>query len=267
MKPPQVATAPRATGSVESRETYTNGYDNAALAFMQRRTLATHGRFIEPFLRPGLRLLDLGCGPGNLTLDLAQRVVPHGSVVGIDRHEDQFAEARLWSSRLPVEFRAMDAYRLDLEDESFDGVFSHALFEHLSSPLDALKEAHRVLKEGGFIGLRSPDWGGVVVHPCSRELQAAFDARLDLQTRNGGNVHAGRHLGDWLWQAGFSAVTVSASYQIYDDNAFIVDHIASQLEKNGQGGHAATWKQWGENPHAMFAQAWFEATGFKETAS
>ena len=246
------------------REIYTNGYGDAALRFLRRRTLATHGRFVEPLLAPGQHLLDLGCGPGTLTLELAWRIGSGGRVVGVDRDGDQFHEARAISDELPVEFRTMDAYRLDFPGNSFDGVFSHALFEHLAAPGDALTEVHRVLKPGGFVALRSPDWGGFIVHPSDDAMRAAFAARLDLQTRNGGHVYAGRHLGDWLRQAGFGSIQVSASYEIYDDKAFIVEHIASQLERDGQQTHGAAWRKWGENPHTLFTQAWFEAIAVKE---
>src|SRR5205814_2002456 len=134
------------------------------------------------------------------------------------------------------------AYRLEFENDTFDGVFSHALFEHLAQPLGALAEVHRVLKPGGFAGLRSPDWGGLLVHPCDEATQSALSARTALQTRNGGNVHAGRHLGEWLRQAGFEAVTITASYEIYPENTPIVEHIASQLEKDRQPNHAQAWR-------------------------
>lgn len=246
-------------------EIYTNGYGEAALNFLKGRTLASHGNFIEPFLRPGQRILDPGCGPGSITFGIARQVAPHGSVVGVDRSEGQFEYARVAAEGLPVAFRAMDAYRLELEDDSFDGIFSHALFEHVARPLDILREARRVLKRGGFIGLRSPDWGGAVIHPEDEATRAALKARTDLQVRNGGNVHAGRHLGGWLRQAGFCDVAVSASCEIYPDKRFIVEHIASQLENDGQPGHGAAWRKWGQHPEAMFAQAWFEATARKET--
>jgi ubiquinone/menaquinone biosynthesis C-methylase UbiE len=246
-----------------SAEIYTPGYDRMAIDFMRRRTLASHGHFIEPLIRPGMRLLDLGCGPGTITLDLAARLGPIGSVMGVDRSEAQLNEARAAAGALPVIFRAMDAYRLELEDESFDAVVSHALFEHLSQPLNALREVRRVLKTEGFVALRSPDWGGTVVHPSDEKLDAAMRARLELQTRNGGDVYAGRKLGGWLKRAQFKSVRTSASYEIYPENAPIVEHIASQLERDGEIEYASVWRKWGENPEAMFAQAWFEGIAFK----
>ncbi len=166
-------------------ETYTNGYGDDALRLMTRRTLASHGAFILPLLQPGQCILDLGCGPGNLTRELAQRVAPGGSVVGVDRSGGQLPALAAEEGEA-VTFHAMDAYQLAFEDASFDGVFSHALFEHVARPLDVLAEARRVLRPGGFIGLRSPDWGGMVLHPWDAAIGEALAARLALQTRNGG---------------------------------------------------------------------------------
>jgi ubiquinone/menaquinone biosynthesis C-methylase UbiE len=246
-----------------SVEIYTPGHGQAVIEFMSRRTVATHAQFIESLLKPGRRVLDLGCGPGTITLDLARRLIPFGSVVGVDSSETQFLEARAATGALPVIFHAMDAYRLELEDGSFDGVFSHALFEHLSQPLNVLREVRRVLKPDGFVALRSPDWGGFVVHPWEEKIETAMKARMELQTRNGGDVYAGRKLGDWLRQSGFESVQLSASYEIYPENDPIVEHIASQLERDEQRESASVWRSWGENPQAMFAQAWFEAIAFK----
>ena len=243
-------------------EIYTNGYDDAVLGFMLRRKLSTHGQILEPLLQPGLHLLDLGCGPGNMTREIAERVSPNGSIVGVDRNGSQFPRAQA-AQHLPIHFQEMDAYALAFPDNTFDGIFSHALLEHLARPLAVLAEVRRVLKPGGFFAVRCPDWGGFVLHPSSKDLSAAFTARLELQARNGGNVHAGRHLGDWLQQAGFLNVRPTASYEIYEDTAIIVDHLASQMETDGQPQHAATWRAWGLQPNALFAQAWFEAIGYK----
>jgi SAM-dependent methyltransferase len=250
------------TTTLKPRENYINGYDNRTLHFMRRRTLPVFGKFILPLLHDGQHLLDLGCGPGSMTLELAQRVAPKGSVIGVDRYKEQFPQGPF--PKLNLAFCSMDAHHLEFEPETFDGVFSHALFEHLARPVDALRQAHRVLKKGGFIGLRSPDWGGVILYPDTKEIQKTLAVRLKLQNRRGGNVYAGRHLGPWLKEAGFTSVKVSASYEFYDDLSLIVDHLAAQMQEAGLPEHAAVWKDWGKKPGAMFAQTWFEAIGYKE---
>ena len=69
-------------------ETYTLGYSERALDFVSRRTLESHGAFFIPFLKPGITVLDCGCGPGSITLGIAARV-GEGSVVGVDLDESQ----------------------------------------------------------------------------------------------------------------------------------------------------------------------------------
>jgi len=244
-------------------EKYINGHAPAVLAFMQRRSISSHGHFVEPLLAPGQTLLDVGCGPGNMTLELAARVGGSGKVVGVDAHSAQFPPNSPVPFAAPVEFKTMDAYQLDFPAGTFDGVFSHALLEHLARPLDFLAQAHRVLKVGGFVALRSPDWGGTVLNPYDEPVRAAFQARLALQQTAGGNVFAGRHLGEWLKQAGFGHVHVSASFEIYPAPRLIAEHLANQMRNRGDTHHAAAWHQWGQNPEALFAQAWFEATARK----
>jgi hypothetical protein len=119
------------------------------------------------------------------------------------------------------------------------------------------------LKVGGFVALRSPDWGGIVVNPSDDRLRAAFQARLRLQQANGGDVFAGRQLGDWLRKAGLTQVRQTATYEIYPESKLIAEHLASQLDAAGEASHAQTWLDWGQNPDAIFAQAWFEATARK----
>ncbi len=71
-------------------EAYTLGYSAGVTRVLQGRTLATCAGFFLPYLRPGMTVLDCGCGPGSLTLEIAERVAP-GQVVGIDVDPGQCA--------------------------------------------------------------------------------------------------------------------------------------------------------------------------------
>ena len=246
-------------------ETYTPGHSEAVSEFMARRTLATHGAFFVPHLRPGLSLLDCGCGPGSITLGLAARVDP-GEVIGIDSAPGQIDRARQAASRegrRNVQFEAANVYALPFESGTFERVFSHALFEHLADPQGALRELYRVLAPGGVIGLCSPDWGGFLLAPPSPRLSRALDAYMALQTWNGGDVRAGRNQGPHLAAAGFETIELSARYECYDSCELIAQYLARRLEEAGDTASASALREWSTEKPCMFAQAWVSAVARK----
>ncbi len=69
-------------------ETYTLGYGESSMEWMASRTVEVHGAFLLPYLKPGMRFLDCGCGPGTLTIGFAQRIAP-GETIGLDRELSQ----------------------------------------------------------------------------------------------------------------------------------------------------------------------------------
>jgi SAM-dependent methyltransferase len=236
---------------------------------MARRSLQSHGEFFLDQLGPGLSVLDCGCGPGSITIDIAKCVSP-GSVVGIDLGATQIERAKAAAAAAGlrnVSFQTGNSYALPFEANSFDRVFSHALMEHLSDPLRALKECWRVLKPGGVIGVCSPDWGGFVLAPPSSGLDRAISAYIGLQSRNGGDVGIGRKLGAYLTSAGFSDVRMSARYECYPDREFIGEYLAVQLDREGESQAAEVLRAWSKSAGGLFAQAWIAAVARKPPTS
>jgi SAM-dependent methyltransferase len=239
-----------------SSESYTPGYTPNAIDFMRRRTAESHAAFFLPYLEPGMRLLDCGCGPGTITSGLAARVAP-GETVPVD----------LEVSQCPPDLRprAADVYALPFPDSCFDAVFSHALFEHLREPVRALFELNRVLRPGGVIGLRAPDWGGFLLHPRPAPFAAAIRYYAELQNANGGDVETGRKLGAYLRASGFVDVQSTATYEIYPDPVMIAEFMALRLDPTAPE-QATALRDWSKDPDALFAQAWGEAVARKPRA-
>jgi SAM-dependent methyltransferase len=245
-------------------ETYTPGYSEPTLRLMLMRTAAKHAAFFTPFLHSGMRLLDCGCGPGTITLDLAALVAP-GQVVGIDLEPTQLSSAqnRARQQQINVSFGVGSIYALPFADGYFDAVFAHALFEHLHEPVRALREIKRVLRSSGLVGIRSPDWAGWLVHPPNSLIEQAFHHFKEIQIANGGNPYVGRALKGCLRESEFSNLSLTASYDIFDEPAFFVEWLASCLELRGHTElrNGQEVRKWSEHPDSLIAVSWFEGVG------
>jgi ubiquinone/menaquinone biosynthesis C-methylase UbiE len=248
-----------------SRESYTPGYTEPTLRLMLKRTAASHAAFFTPRLHRGMRVLDCGCGPGTITVDLAKLVFP-GQVFGIDLEPTQVRSAQHLSreQQLGVLFGVASIYALPFADGQFDAIFSHALFEHLQEPVKALLEIKRVLRSSGLVGIRSPDWAALLIYPPCPLLEQAFHRFKQIQIANGGNPYVGRTLKGLLREAGFSKISISASYEIFDDLPTFLDWLTSCLESRGHAElkqNAQEVCAWSEHPDALVAVAWFEGLG------
>ncbi len=244
-------------------ENYTPGYTQNASDFMAQRSAKTHAAFLLPRLQASQRLLDCGCGPGSVTCDFA-RILTSGHVTGIDREESQVERALKRASDQQLRntsFEVGSIYELPFPEASFDVVFAHAVFEHLSSPAAALAELRRVLVSGGLVALRSPDWGGFIVAPETEGLPSAIQRYKEIQTANGGDVYVGRKFPGLLREAGFTSLSFSATYECYQSPPFIGEYLALRLAASGAQAEAEALRLWSRHPDALFAQAWCEIVG------
>jgi ubiquinone/menaquinone biosynthesis C-methylase UbiE len=197
-------------------DTYTHGHAESVLQSHRWRTADNSAGYLLPLLRPGLDLLDVGCGPGTITVDLAARVAP-GRVVGIDVSADPLAEARMVADRAGVEvtFEVGDVYALGVDDDSFDVVHAHQVLQHLTDPVAALREMARVCRPGGVIAVRDVDYGAFVTFPADDGLDRWLDLYHRVARRNGAEPDAGRRLLSWAHAAGLRDTMTSASTYCY----------------------------------------------------
>ncbi len=247
------------------------------------RTAERQGAFVVPFLRPGLRLLDAGCGPGSITVGLAAAVAP-GPVLGIDSDPEHVAAARALAASRGVEnatFEVADALAMPLADASVDLVFENNLLVHLAErAIDALREFHRILVPGGLVAVRDTQaeaavWGH---RPDAlREFDRLFFA---WHAARGSDLSLAARLPSILLAAGFGEpiVTVSADTKGTPDEVrehattmhFLLDGPLGREALARGWADVATLERlaaaadaWGEEPDAFFANVHVEVVARK----
>jgi len=197
-------------------DTYTHGHADAVLQSHRWRTVENSAGYLVPHLRPGLAVLDVGCGPGTITVDLARRVAP-GRVLGLDVSADPLDEARALAARegVAVEFAVGDVYALDLPDDSVDVVHAHQVLQHLTDPVAALREMARVCRPGGVLAVRDVDYATFVWFPDDAGLDRWLELYHRVARHNGAEPDAGRRLLAWAHAAGLRELTATTSAWCY----------------------------------------------------
>jgi ubiquinone/menaquinone biosynthesis C-methylase UbiE len=177
-----------------------------------------------------------------------------------------------------------DIYELPFEDASFDAVFSSAVLSNLLEPVRGLREAHRVLKPGGVIGVKEFDHGGDLVYPSEPALEKYAELYRRLRREYGHDPEGGRKIGAFLLDAGFTDLKLSACYESFADhstrNGFAQVSAGMLAESWGaefiSRGWATSetlkdmedaWRRFAVRPGAIFAAAWCEAVARKEVAA
>jgi ubiquinone/menaquinone biosynthesis C-methylase UbiE len=247
-------------------DTYSHGHHESVLRSHRARTAENSCAYLLPRLAAGLDLLDVGCGPGNITVDLAARVAP-GRVVGIDL----VAVADQAAAPENVIFTTGDVYALEFADASFDVVHAHQVLQHLTKPVAALKEMRRVLRPGGVLAIRDSDYAGFVWAPDDPLLDRWMALYHDLTQRNGADADAGRYLLGWVQAAGFHTAEASSSTWTFADpdsrawwgglwadrvenSAFAEQAVAYELsDRDELRAIAGAWRQWATQPDGYFA--------------
>ena len=194
---------------------YTHGHHASVLRSHSVRDIANSAAYLRPHLTAEARLLDVGAGPGSITVDFAG-VVAHVTATEID-------DAALSLSRdlaaargvANIAFSVEDVHALSFADDSFDVVHAHQVLQHVADPVQALREMRRVAKPGGLIAARDADYAGFLWFPVLPELDRWLALYRAAARANGGEPDAGRRLLAWARAAGFEDVTATASTWCY----------------------------------------------------
>ena len=159
-------------------------------------------------LRDGLACLDVGCGGGDATLELARRVAPRGTVVGVDIDEVKLQMARVEAAQQAVpnvEFQLSDI-REALLPAVFDVVYARFLLTHLRDPASAVSALYAQLRPGGRIGVEDIDFSGCFTYPESKAFRRYHELYCATVARRGGDPNIGPRLPALLKQGGFEDV-------------------------------------------------------------
>jgi ubiquinone/menaquinone biosynthesis C-methylase UbiE len=247
---------------------YVHGHHQSVLRSHRWRTAANSAAYLLPRLNARQSLLDVGCGPGTITADLAGRV---SQVVALETSEEVLSLARREIDVPNVIFAVGDVHALPFADGTFDVVHAHQVLQHVADPVQALREMKRVCKPGGIVAVRDSDYSGFIWYPLLPELTEWMNLYQAMARRAGGEPDAGRRLLHWARQAGFSDITAGSSTWCFaseEDRAFwggmwsqriVNSAVATQALDSGYATQAdlerlsAAWLDWAGDERGWFS--------------
>jgi len=253
---------------------YGLGHHESVLRSHQWRTAQNSAAYLLPRLSEGDRVLDVGCGPGTITADLADVVGAAGSVIGVDNSPEvieQAHERHRVRARGNLGFEVGNAMGLGYGEHSFDVAHAHQVLQHLQDPVGALQEFRRVVRPGGTVAIREADYAAMTWYPASDGLDEWLALYRQVAQSNGAEPDAGRRLLAWGSAAGFAEVLPSASAWCFatpeervwwgglQADRILESAVAQQAVKLGLANvedlrrMAAAWQNWAATPTGWFA--------------
>src|SRR5690554_1228080 len=254
-------------------ERYTHGHHASVLKSHTWRTVEISAAYLIPHLTQGISVLDVGCGPATITVDLARRVAP-ARVVGLDASAEVIEKAASLAVAEQVEnveFEVGDAYATGFAEGTFDVVHTHQVLQHLADPVAALAEFRRLVTPTGVVAAREVDYAGTVLYPLTPGLERWARLYQKVHRSNGGEPDAGRQLKAWARQAGFREVESTASVWCFSadgdrewwggmwqarvlESAFAADALEKGFATQQELQEISdAWRQWADDPDAWMS--------------
>ncbi|MEJ1088179.1 class I SAM-dependent methyltransferase [Microbacterium sp. Mu-80] len=244
---------------------YTHGHHDSVLRSHNTRTIANSAAYLEPLLSADAHLLDVGAGPGTITVDFAGRV---RRATATEINTDALSLSQKLAAERGagnIDFSVEDVHALSFDDDTFDIVHAHQVLQHVVDPVQALREMRRVAKPGGVVAARDADYAGFHWFPLIPELDEWLRLYRAAARANGGEPDAGRRLLSWARAAGFTEVTATASTWCYatpEERAWwggmwadriLESALAHQLQRDGLATRdqlqqiSDAWRSWADD--------------------
>ncbi len=193
---------------------YAFGYSPAAVGLMENRTAATNASFLLPELAADMAILDIGCGPGSITVGFAEHV-KSGKAVGLDIEPSQIELARARAKEMDLtncSFDVGSVFDLPYPEASFDAVFGHTILMQFSNPAPVLAEVKRVLKPGGIAAFRELDFAASLFGPSGSAIETVWSTLRRSILEHDGYPDIGRDLPHLFKVSGFEVTLANPLY-------------------------------------------------------
>jgi len=271
-----------------TREDYSFGYEEGMLDYQSYRALKSLD-FVLPYLRPGMAVLECGSGPGVTTFEVAKELT-NGTVVGIDTHKalvDANNKKAELSNIKNLKFQVASILELPYPENSFDVVYMQAVLVHITNPVNAVREVHRVLKKEGLVLVKEPIMDRAIMSPENPLFLESFELiERTIKSyggdRYGGDPSVGRKLWPLLDESGFRDILMSSSWEqpesldewpeFYKGWVKAMEgDVSNIILKNGWADEKHVkevnnaWIEMGVNKSGYAASPWGEAVGKKKT--
>jgi SAM-dependent methyltransferase len=177
----------------------------------------TEALFHRVGLRPGMRVVEVGCGSGNIACWVAEQIAPSGSVIGIDNSPAQIEQAREQAQARGlrnIDFQVADAYSPRLPESAFDIAYCRLVLIHLVRPADALQAMRSLVKPGGKVVCEEMDLACWLCDPPAVAMSRFFELNEALGERRGEHFRLGASLHRLFREAGLAHPDVGTNFTL-----------------------------------------------------
>lgn len=220
---------------------YIHGHSSAVLSAHAHRTATGFTPYVLPHIKPTMTILDVGCGPGTISADLAA-LVPQGRVICFDASEKALESARATFSERGLtngEFMRGNVEELPFEAESVDLVHAHQVVIHLIDPVRSVKEMTRVLRPGGILACKDMAVSSMRYYPDLPGMEAWKVALEGTMRAAGSDPDMGLRLKGLAMRAGFEAEKIACSigswsFATEEDVKWWGESVAERMEEESE---------------------------------